>query len=126
MTETEDLRAYVKSTNAYNTIAELEGAHVVQRRQMKFPNPTGETPIDLDELKHSANRLESLQYNIPLYVQGAADPHADVAAMQDVSATFTRPRTKYIMHIAHKTAHICLSGAQKFVTMFKKYFLLWL
>ncbi len=85
LTEAEDLKAYVKSTAAYNTISDLEGAHVVQRRQMKFLTPTGETPINFDELKHSANRLESLQYNIPLYVQGAADPHEDIAAMQDVS-----------------------------------------
>ena len=89
LTEAEDLRAYVKSTNAYNTIADLEGAHVVQRRQMKFPTPTGETPIDFDELKHSANRLESLQYNIPLYVQGAADHPEDIPAMQDVSTALT-------------------------------------
>ncbi len=84
LTEQEELQAYVKATTAYNTVDELDGARVVQRKQFTFANTIGEHPIDIDELRHSANRLESLQYNVPLYVQGAPGP-STAAEMQDVS-----------------------------------------
>ena len=84
-TEHEEFQAYVSATSAYSEVADLEGAHIVQRRQQSFRSSVGESPINFNELRHAANRLDSLQYNVPVYIHGPSQgtPHAE--ALQDVS-----------------------------------------
>ena len=84
-TEHEEFKAYVLSTSAYSEVADLEGAHVVQRRQQKFRSAVGESPINFDELRHAANRLDSLQYNVPVYIHGPSQNTPQAEALQDVS-----------------------------------------
>ena len=81
----DEFREYVKATSAYNEVSDLEGAQVIQRRQQKFSSSTGESPINFDELRHAANRLESLQYNVPVYIHGPGTRAPTPESLQDVS-----------------------------------------
>ncbi len=56
------------------------------RAQFTFNNTTGEPNIHMDLLQHAANRLESLQYNIPLYISGNRGT-TSIQNLQDVSVS---------------------------------------
>ncbi len=79
----EEVKLCINDNKEYIDEDSMIGARVKFRAQHRFKNPVGNSAISLEALRHASNRLESLQYNIPLYISGTTT--ATMEEMQEVS-----------------------------------------
>ncbi len=82
-TWSEEVKYCLQDHKDYTDEESMMGARVKYRPQKSFKNTTGDPNIDMDILRHASNRLESLQYNIPLYISGSTS--VPIVEMRDVS-----------------------------------------
>ena len=81
----EEIKCILRAEPKYDDEDSMKDIRPKRAPQYSFKNATGDPNISLDVLNHAANRLESLQYNIPLYISGTTGPGTPVSDLQDVS-----------------------------------------
>ncbi len=74
----QEIRFYLKESRNYKTKEALKDARPGLRVQHNFKVVTGQK-MNFERLQYAANRLESLQYNVPLYITTGGEIPTDVS-----------------------------------------------